>query len=42
VIRPERGMKKYTKENMDYDGSGPIGAAVMKAGDAPPPSDDGP
>jgi hypothetical protein len=23
VIRPERGMKKYTRENMDYEGSGP-------------------
>lgn len=23
VIRPERGMKKYTKEDMDYEGSGP-------------------
>jgi len=23
VIRPERGMKKFTKENMEYEGSGP-------------------
>jgi len=23
VIRPERGMKKFTKENMEYQGSGP-------------------
>jgi hypothetical protein len=23
VIRPERGMKKFTKENLDYEGSGP-------------------
>jgi hypothetical protein len=23
VIRPERGMKKYTEENMKYEGSGP-------------------
>jgi hypothetical protein len=23
VIRPERGMKKHTKENMEYEGSGP-------------------
>lgn len=23
VIRPERGMKKYTKENMEYQGDGP-------------------
>jgi hypothetical protein len=23
IIRPERGMKKFTKENMEYEGSGP-------------------
>lgn len=23
IIRPERGMKKFTKENMEYQGSGP-------------------
>jgi hypothetical protein len=23
IIRPERGMKKYTEENMKYEGSGP-------------------
>jgi hypothetical protein len=23
IIRPERGMKKYTKENMEYEGDGP-------------------
>ena len=23
VIRPERGIKKFTKENMEYEGSGP-------------------
>ena len=23
VIRPERGMKKFTKENLEYEGSGP-------------------
>ncbi len=23
VIRPERGMKKYTEDNMKYEGSGP-------------------
>jgi hypothetical protein len=39
VIRPERGMKKFTKENMDYEGDGPIGPAVMKPGQAPPKSD---
>lgn len=32
VIRPERGMKKYTKENMDYQGSGPdFTGKVIKA-----------
>jgi nucleoid-associated protein YgaU len=32
VIRPERGMKKYTKENMDYEGSGPdFTGKVIKA-----------
>ncbi|HEY5949455.1 MAG TPA: hypothetical protein VIV40_28365 [Kofleriaceae bacterium] len=25
LIRPERGMKKFTKENLDYEGEGPIG-----------------
>jgi hypothetical protein len=25
VIRPERGMKKFTKENLEYEGDGPIG-----------------
>ena len=29
VVRPERGMKKFTKENLDYEGSGPIGEAVV-------------
>ena len=24
VISPERGMKKFTKENMAYEGDGPI------------------
>jgi len=32
VIRPERGMKKYTKENMDYQGDGPdFTGKVIKA-----------
>jgi hypothetical protein len=31
VIRPERGMKKYTESNMKYEGAGPTGAAVMTA-----------
>ena len=39
VIRPERGMKKFMKDNVDYEGSGPIGEAVMKPGQAAPPSD---
>ena len=25
VMRPERGMKKWTQENLDYEGEGPIG-----------------
>jgi hypothetical protein len=25
LIRPERGMKKFTKENLEYEGEGPIG-----------------
>ena len=25
VIRPERGMKKFTKENLDYQGDGKVG-----------------
>jgi len=25
VIRPERGMKKFTADNMNYEGEGPIG-----------------
>jgi len=28
VIRPERGMKKFTKENLEYQGDGPIGKLV--------------
>ena len=28
VIRPERGMKKFTKENREYQGDGPIGKLV--------------
>jgi len=39
VIRPERGMKKFMKDNVEYDGSGPVGEAVMKPGQAAPPSD---
>jgi hypothetical protein len=32
VIRPERGMKKYTKENMEYQGDGPdFTGKVVKA-----------
>jgi hypothetical protein len=39
VLRPERGMKKFMKENVEYEGSGPIGEAVMKEGQPEPPSD---
>ena len=39
VLRPERGMKKYMKENLEYDGDGPTGPAIISAGQAPPPSD---
>jgi len=39
VIRPERGMKKYMKENVDYEGTDPIGPALISAGQAAPPSD---
>lgn len=39
-ITPERGMKKYTKENMDYEGDGPIGKAVMTSPDQPAPISD--
>lgn len=41
-ITPERGMKKYLKEQMEYEGDPnglPVGKAVMKPGQAPPPSD---
>jgi len=32
LIRPERGMKKFTKENLDYEGDGPIGKLESPAG----------
>lgn len=32
VIRPERGMKKYTASNLSYEGDGPIGK-LESAGD---------
>lgn len=32
VIRPERGMKKFTAENLAYEGDGPIGK-LEKTGD---------
>ncbi len=41
-ITPERGMKKYTKENMEYEGDPnglPVGKAVMKPNQPPPVSD---
>jgi len=39
VLRPERGMKKYSQENLRYEGDGPTGAPLMTAGQAPPKSD---
>lgn len=39
VLRPERGMKKFSEANMAYEGDGPTGPAVMTAGQARPPSD---
>ena len=39
VIRPERGLKKYMKENLEYDGDGPEGPALIKPGQEAPPSD---
>ncbi len=39
VIRPERGMKKYARDNLRYEGDGPTGAAIMTPGQAPPKSD---
>jgi hypothetical protein len=39
VIRPERGLKKYMKENLEYDGDGPEGPPLIKAGQEAPPSD---
>jgi hypothetical protein len=39
VLRPERGMKKYMRENLEYEGDGPTGAALIKAGQAAPTSD---
>jgi hypothetical protein len=38
VIRPERGMKKFTEDNLKYEGTGPVGAAVMTAGQKPAPA----
>ncbi|MCX5748212.1 MAG: hypothetical protein NT062_37615 [Proteobacteria bacterium] len=34
-ITPERGMKKYMKDNMAYQGDGPIGKAVMTSPNQP-------
>lgn len=39
VLNPERGMKKYSQANVDDEGDGPVGAAVMTPGQAPPRSD---
>jgi hypothetical protein len=32
LIRPERGMKKFTKENLEYEGEGPIGKLESPVG----------
>ena len=32
VISPERGMKKFTKENLEYEGDGPIGTLEAPVG----------
>lgn len=32
VIRPERGMKKFTKDNLAYEGEGPIGKLERPVG----------
>jgi hypothetical protein len=39
VLRPERGMKKYARDNLDYEGDGPAGPAIMIAGQPAPRSD---
>jgi hypothetical protein len=39
VLRPERGMKKFSKANLEYEGEGPIGKAVMVPGQERPWSD---
>ena len=36
MIRPERGMKKFTKDNLDYEGSGPVEKVTVQP--APRPS----
>ena len=35
LIRPERGMKKYTKENLEYEGDGPDFSARQQPGSKP-------
>lgn len=39
VLRPERGMKKYWKSNLEYEPSDPIRPAIMKPGQKKPWSD---
>jgi hypothetical protein len=39
VLRPERGMKKFMRENMEYEGDGEIGPAIRQPGQAPATSD---
>jgi hypothetical protein len=36
LIRPERGMKKFSPEAMADEGKGPIGPAIMKPNQPPP------
>src|SRR5262249_37027176 len=36
LIRPERGMKKFTKENLEYEGEGPIGKLESPVGNVTP------
>jgi hypothetical protein len=39
VLRPGRGMKKFSRANLAYEGKGPTGPAVMRPGQPKPWSD---
>jgi len=39
VLRPERGMKKFMRDNLAYEGDGPVGPAVRQPGQLPAASD---